>query len=259
VRTDLLDEQAALDDVVAPFLDAQWATATASPRWTVADQIAHLAYFDETAAWAIAEPDRFTKSLTDLAPVFDPDASPDAMDDLTIGHLRSLEPALLLEVWRTNRAALAAACDGLTDDRRVVWYGPSMGAMSFLTARLMECWAHGQHIVDAIGTTRPATDRLKHIAQLGFNTRKWTYINRGLDAPEAAVRVELTAPSGATWRYGSDDAEQSISGPAEDFCLVVTQCRHVDATRLDVTGDDARHWMRKAQAFAGASTTGPPA
>jgi uncharacterized protein (TIGR03084 family) len=259
VRRDLLDEQAALDNVMSQLSDDQWRTPTASPRWVVADQIAHLAYFDETAAWAIGEPDRFTASLAGLAPVFQPDASPNAMDDLTIGTLRSLDPGELLAAWRANRATLAAASARLTDDRRVIWYGPSMGAKSFLTARLMECWAHGQHIVDAVGAPRPATDRLQHIAQLGFITRSWTYVNHGLAVPETAIRVELSAPSGAVWTYGPDDAAQSVVGTAEDFCLVVTQCRHVDATGLRVSGDDARDWMTKAQAFAGAPTIGPPA
>ena len=58
-----------------------------------------------------------------------------------------------------------------------------MGAKSFLTARLMEVWAHGQDIVDTVGARRAPTDRLRHIAQLGFITRGWTYINRGLDVP----------------------------------------------------------------------------
>jgi uncharacterized protein (TIGR03084 family) len=133
-----------------------------------------------------------------------------------------------------------------------------MGAKSFLTARLMECWAHGQHIVDAVGAQRAGSDRLQHIAQLGFITRNWTYLNRGLDVPATAVRVELEAPSGAAWTFGPDDAEQSVVGDAIDFCLVVTQCRHVDATDLTVTGDDARDWMTKAQAFAGGPTDGPP-
>jgi hypothetical protein len=48
-----------------------------------------------------------------------------------------------------------------------------------------------------------------------------------------------------------------VSGPAEDFCLVVTQRRHVDDTALVVNGDAARDWMLKAQAFAGAATDGP--
>ena len=71
------------------------------------------------------------------------------------------------------------------------------------------------------------------------------------------MRVELIAPSGDTWTFGPDDAAESITGPAADFCLVVTQRRHVDDTDLTVVGDAARDWMRKAQAFAGGPTDPP--
>jgi hypothetical protein len=48
-----------------------------------------------------------------------------------------------------------------------------------------------------------------------------------------------------------------VTGRAEEFCLVVTQRRHVDDTDLEVTGALATDWMSKAQAFAGAPTEGP--
>ena len=134
-------------------------------------------------------------------------------DDMTLGPFRSMSPDELLAAWRSNRAALAAAGATLANDSRIAWYGPSMGAKSFLTARLMEAWAHGQDIVDAVGATRQPTDRLRHIAQLGFITRGWTYINRGLDVPSTPVRVELTSPSGDTWSFGPDDAAESVDGP----------------------------------------------
>jgi uncharacterized protein (TIGR03084 family) len=259
LRDDLLAEQDALDDIVAGLTDEQWDAPTASDRWSVRDQIGHLTFFDQTAAWAITDEDAFRASLDGLAAVFAPDATPDTMDDLTLGAFRTMSPAELLDAWRTNRRTLADAAATLDDDTRVIWYGPSMGAKSFLTARLMECWAHGQHVIDAVGGEREPTDRLRHIAQLGVITRKWTYLNRKLDVPDAEIRVELTAPSGQVWTFGDDHAEQSITGSAQDFCLVVTQCRHVSATGLTVVGDDAHDWMTKAQAFAGAATDGPSA
>jgi uncharacterized protein (TIGR03084 family) len=251
VRADLLAEQADLDAIVAPLAEEQWALPTPSPGWTVADQIGHLMYFDGTAALAITGPDAFAETVTELL---------EAMgtgDDPTLAAARAMTPAELLEAWRQNRLALAEVSSTLADDARVVWYGPSMGAKSFLTARLMEVWAHGQDIADAVGASRPATDRLQHVAQLGVITRSWSYKNRGLTAPEVPVRVELSAPSGGVWQFGADDAAESVVGPAEDFCLVVTQRRHVDDTDLRVTGDAARDWMLKAQAFAGAATAGP--
>ncbi len=43
----------------------------------------------------------------------------------------------------------------------------------------------------------------------------------------------------------------SVSGPALDFCLVVTQRRNLADTDLVIRGDAAGEWMEIAQAFAG--------
>jgi len=71
------------------------------------------------------------------------------------------------------------------------------------------------------------------------------------------VSFELRAPSGDTWPWGADAAAARVSGSAADFCLVVTQRRHIDDTALATIGDLARDWMTKAQAFAGGPTIGP--
>ena len=254
VRADLLAEQQALDDIMVQLTDDQWALPTPSPRWSVADQIGHLTYFDETAAQAITDPEAFQASVAALL-----DSLDEGDDDATLRAYRALTPSELLQTWRQNRALLADASATLDNDTRVPWYGPSMGSKSFLTARLMETWAHGQDIVDTVGTSRSGTDRLRHIAQLGFITRGWSYVNRGLEQPDQDVRVELTSPSGALWTFGPDDAREVVSGPAEDFCLVVTQRRHVDDTNLLLEGTAARDWLEKAQAFAGGATDGPTA
>ena len=121
----------------------------------------------------------------------------------------------------------------------------------------MEAWAHGQDVVDTVVGHRPATGRLRHIAQLGVITRQWSYINRRLDAPEDDVRVELDGPARARWAWGAEGADNLVRGPAEDFCLVVTQRRHITDTALELTGETARDWMHRAQAFAGPPTDGP--
>ena len=246
IAADLVAEQEALDDVVAGLSDDQWATPTPSPGWTVADQIGHLTYFDGSAATAITDPDAFQASIEVM------------LADLEGATLhRHLAPKELLDAWRENRRRLNEVAQGLDPRQRVPWYGPSMSARSFLTARLMETWAHGQDVVDAVGATRQPTDRLRHVCQIGFITRGWTYVNRGEDPPAGDVRLELTSPSGEVWRWGPDDAPDVVRGPALDFCLVVTQRRHVDDTSLEVSGEVARDWLEKAQAFAGPATTGP--
>lgn len=258
---DLLDEQASLDEIVAPFSGRDWDLPTPSPRWSVTDQIGHLRYFDRAAALAIRDPDAFAAEAGRLMEVSL--QSETSGDDHTLGAFRDLDPADRLESWREGRSELAAAAATLGERDRVRWYGPSMGAKSFVTARLMEAWAHGTDVCDAVGAHREPTDRLRHIAQLGYITRAWTYVNRGRPAPDADIRLELTAPSGEVWTWGdagdnaSDNAADAVRGPALDFCLVVTQRRNVADTSLEVSGEHAADWLSKAQAFAGPPTDGP--
>ena len=253
VATDLVAEQQALDDVVAGLDTESWAAPTPSTGWTVSDQVAHLTYFDGAATTAITEPEAFRASVEELWAA----ARRNEGDDLTLGPFRVLSSDDLLAAWRDGRRRLARAAVTLANDDRVEWYGPSMGARSFLTARLMEVWAHGQDVVDAVGGHRPASDRLRHVAQLGVITRGWSYANRKMTVPDVEVDVALTAPSGARWTWGPGDASEVVRGPAEDFCLVVTQRRHLDDTELKVTGDSARDWLLLAQAFAGPPSDGP--
>ena len=255
IAADLRAEQEDLDALVASLRREQWATPTPSPGWTVAEQMAHLTYFDGTATTAVTDPERFGAETAALLESLTGDGAD--MDELTLAWSRDVEPSDLLARWRTNRAGLLRAAATLRGDARVPWYGPSMGAKSFLTARLMETWAHGQDVADAVGAARTPTDRLRHIAQLGVITHRWSYANRGLEPPTERIRVELISPSGQAWTWNDEATGGTVRGPAEDFCLVVTQRRHVDDTVLVTEGAAARDWMEKAQAFAGGATEGP--
>ena len=252
LRRDLVDEQAALDEVVGDIKDQEWQRATPSPGWSVADQIGHLTYFDTSAATAIADPDDFRIGVSELVA----GATNEGFDTFTLGGFRSLSPNEQLAAWRRARRALADAAQSLRDETRVPWYGPPMSAKSFLSARLMETWAHGIDVASALDVTRPPTERLRHVARLGFITRRWSYQVRGEELPAGDVRLELTSPAGETWTWGPASGVDTVKGPAEEFCLVVTQRRHVDDTSL-VAGDLGHHWLVRAQAFAGAASDGP--
>jgi uncharacterized protein (TIGR03084 family) len=133
-----------------------------------------------------------------------------------------------------------------------------MSAASSLTARIMETWAHTQDIADALGVAREPTGRLRHVAHIGVGARAFSYAVNGKTLPQTPVRVELTGPDGDTWTWGPEDAIDRISGPALDFCLLVTQRRHRNDLGLAIEGPAAIEWMAIAQAFAGAAGTGRP-
>ena len=255
IAADLAAEHDDLERILVPLTADEWTLATPSPGWTIADQIGHLAYFDRTAAQAITEPEAFKAAATAMLE----EILNDNIDAATLDESRSMAAGELLDWWQTGRASLVDAAGSLDENTRLPWYGPDMSGKSFLTARLMETWAHGQDVCDTLRVTRPATDRLRHIAQLGFITRGWSYMNRGRQVNETPIRVVLNAPSGDTWTWGNDDATDSVSGSAESFCQVVTQRRNAEDTDLVIDGDAAGEWMDLAQAFAGGATNGPDA
>jgi len=239
---DLEAEHADLDAVVAAVDLIDLERPTPAPGWAVRDQIGHLWFFDQRAMMAASDADAFE---ADKALLLAPGV------DRAVEAARALDAAELIERWRTDRRAMVAVLRTLDPKARIPWYGPAMGARSFATARLMETWAHGQDVADALGVTRVPTDRLRHVAHIGVGARAFSYTTNGREVPDGAIRVELTAPGGDVWAWGPDDAADVVAGPALDFCLVVTQRRHVDDTALVVTGPLAHDWITIAQAFAG--------
>jgi uncharacterized protein (TIGR03084 family) len=245
---ELAAEEAELDAVVASLPPASWDVATPAAGWAVRDQIAHLAMGERLAAMAASDPEGFARKLGDLL---------SGLDAVQRDHAvaASAGPDKLLASWRDERARLLAALRAHGASDRIPWVTGEMGARSFATSRLMETWAHGQDTLDGLGLRRAATTRLRHVADLGVRTRRFSFVNRGLEAPPDEVRVEIEGPSGDVWTWGDDAAPDRVTGSALDFCLVVTQRRHVDDTELKVEGDGAATWMAIAQAFAGPPTT----
>ncbi|MFI9822836.1 TIGR03084 family metal-binding protein [Streptomyces sp. NPDC052013] len=253
VIDDLCAESDELDRLVAELEEDGWKRDTPAPGWTVAHQIAHLAWTDRSALLAVTDAEGFRKLVEDAL------AAPDSFVDEGAEEGARLAPVALLERWREGRAALADALRRAPAGARFPWYGPPMSAASMATARLMETWAHGLDIADAIGVMRPPTDRLRHVAFLGVRTRDFAYAAHGLTPPAEPFRVELVPPSGeGLWAYGPEDAPERITGPALDFCLLVTQRAHRTDLALTAHGPDADRWLDIAQAFAGPPGEGRP-
>jgi uncharacterized protein (TIGR03084 family) len=250
---DLAAEGAALDAVVAELEDTAWLGPTPAEGWTVAHQIAHLAWTDQQALLAATDPEGFTAAVAEAAPRLS------ALVDEAAGAGAAEQPEALLARWRAGRAVLADRLGALPEGTKLPWFGPPMSAASMATARLMETWAHGLDVTDALRQPPSVSARLRHIAHLGVRTRDFAFAQHGLPAPGEPFRVELTAPDGATWSFGPEDAAQRVTGPALDFCLRVTQRRSRADLALRAVGPDADRWLDLAQAFAGPPGPGRPA
>jgi len=252
LRADLADEVRSLADVVDHLDEDALRTPTPADGWDVADELAHLAAFDDFAVLALNDPFSFSMRLESaMSGGVDPIA--EATD-----RGRSLGPIRTRDWWHDASSELAGAASILGPRTRLAWFGPDMGAVSFLTARLMETWAHGQDVRDALGLDPEVSARLRHIAEMGVRARAYSYSVRGMDPPAVDIAVVLDAPDGTTWTWGAESTTDRVSGSALDFCLLVTQRRHRDDLALVVHGDEAERWVGIAQAFAGGAGPGRP-
>ncbi len=250
---DLEGETGALTDVLGGLTPAQWDASTPAEGWSVRDQISHLTYFDITGTLAATDPDAFAAAAKHLM-------TSGVGTSAGLDEGRAMKPDEVLASFVKTRTNMISVFRSLDPKVRLPWYGPAMGALSFATARLMETWAHGQDVCDTVGAVRAPTARLKHVAHIGVRARAFAYAINKLTLPEAEVAVRLTAPDGSSWEWNPEAADANcISGPALDFCLLVTQRRHINDTALVVHGPLANEWVPIAQAFAGDPGPGRPA
>ena len=246
---DLAAETAVLMECIAPLSEAEWSTPTPAAGWSVLDQVSHLAFFDRAVTTAVTDPQRFVRERDEAI-------GRGSMVDAVAAAGRRRSGASTLAEFRTARAAMVDAFASADPAPRVPWYGPEMSVASAVTARIMESWAHGQDVFDAVARPHAVTRALRQVAHIGVRALPNSFISHGRVVPSAVVFVELAAPDGASWAWGASDAAERVSGPAIDFCLVVTQRRHVDDTALVTVGEMAAEWMTIAQAFAGEAGTG---
>lgn len=245
VLTDLAAEGDQLEAHLAPLADEQWRTPTPADGWDIATTIAHLAWTDEVSVYAATDKEKWDAEV--MGAIMNPTGYVDEKA-LEGGAVPAAE---LLARWRASRPALEQTLREFPEGEKIMWFGPPMSPTSMASARFMETWAHALDVYDALGVTYTPTDRIKHVAHIGVRTRGYAFKNNGLEAPAEEIRVELTAPSGEVWTWGPEDAPQRVTGPAYDFCRLVTQRVHRDDTALVAEGADAEQWLRVAQAFAG--------
>ena len=230
---DLRDEQAALQALVRACSRDEWLRPTPARRWDVRDTISHLADTDEMAIDTIRGGPYALNGLSARA------ASGDDVTFQGVMRARRLPGAAVLAWWERTSALERDLLAALDPASRVDW-GIGMRATSFVSARLMETWAHGLDVHAALGAAPQDTDRLAAVAWLATRALPYAYTVAGREPPSEALRVELTLPSGTTWSFGPDDAPARITGPAGQYCRVFVQrLRAADAVDLRADGDAA--------------------
>ena len=228
------------------------------------DTISHLTFFDEQATLAMQDPAAFEEHKAALITSMGAGEVP----DVAIG--RSLAGAggtvALLERWRSSRDSLITTARRLAAASpdappRITWYGPPMSLASFVTARVMETWAHGADVREALGVPleTSVSERLRHVCHIAYGARAFTFAAHGVQDPGDPVAMIVEAPDGRAWRWGpaGDDLPNVISGTALDIALVFTQRRHPSRTGVTAVGPVAQQWLAIAQAFAGPATVTP--
>ena len=249
---DFFDESSAVAALLAPVSDAEFEMPTLFKGWTINQILRHLHVWNIAAGKSLDGEEAFAAFLTQLMGG-ERGLSFNAMESR---HLDGLSGMALLAAWRNKYKQLVDRFAATDPKSCLKWVGPDMSAISSITARLMETWSHAQAVYDVLGVERDDHDRIGNIVRLGVNTFGWTFKNRKEEPPGPMPRLRLTAPSGAVWEYGEGDG--LITGQATEFCRVVTQCRNIGDTQLQLSGPVAERWMAIAQCFAGPPQDPPP-
>lgn len=252
---DFRAESQALAAVLQDLPEADLHRVTLFKEWTIDHVLGHLHLFNVAAETSLQGEAAFATFIGPIAKNMQAGMS---ILQCQFPWLDGLSGRALFEAWQAGAESCADAFAQADPKARVKWVGPEMSALSSITARQMETWAHGQEVFDLLGVERQEQDRIRNIAHLGVSTYGWTFLNRKEPVPEPAPFVELTGPSGTVWTWNDPQQDNVVRGSAVEFAQVVTQVRNIADTDLETQGGTAARWMAIAQCFAGPAET-PPA
>ncbi|MEX0303857.1 MAG: TIGR03084 family metal-binding protein [Leisingera sp.] len=245
---DFRAESRALAAILEDLPEAEFHRTTQFKGWTIDHVLGHLHLFNAAAEAALQGDAEFAAFI---APVLRDMQAGKTILECQFPWLDGLSGRALFAAWKLGAESCADAFARADPKARLKWVGPDMSALSSVTARQMETWAHGQEVFDLLGLERREQDRIRNIAHLGVATYGWSFQNRGLAVPEPAPFVQLTGPSGAVWEWNTPQEGNFVKGLASEFAQVAAQVRSIDDTGLQVAGSSAQSWMRIAQCFAG--------
>jgi uncharacterized protein (TIGR03084 family) len=174
----------------------------------------------------------------------------DNVDDMIEQWVRGErdEPLVIFERWKTAHRRAVATLRAADPDRKMQWAAAPLKPATIATTRIAEHWAHALDIAVPLGIDYPDTERLRHIAWLGYNTLPYAFGLEGIE-PQP-VFVELTSPSGATWTFGQPSAPTHVRGTAAEFCRVGARRLAPDDSNIVATGPFAAQTLRVLRNYA---------
>jgi enediyne biosynthesis protein E11 len=242
----------AIEAMVAGLTDEQWQQETPAEGWTIADQVAHLAFVFSLAATAAGEPEKF-RAIAEGVQGF---GQFDAAVNAALEPYRALTPAEILGRFRLERDKSIEALSAIPADATVPWFVNPLPPVVLASAGMLECFAHGQDIADTLGVERTHDDRVQYLTTFVAHTRDFGFAAHGETPPAEPFRFELTLPSGRVWTFGPEDATDRVTGDAVDVVLLAARRRHADDLAVTGTGEAAQRWLSVAQAYRGPAGTG---
>ena len=202
-------------DAILHSLDAkQWSAPSLCPGWTVTDVVLHLAQTEEGVAATITGRDLPARPVSG--------GTVDEIIEHWVQTERGAPPAEVHARWNRARGAALEALRSADPDKRFTWVAAPLRPTALATTRLSEHWIHTMDIAEPLGIDNPDTDDIRHLAWLAVMTVPYAFKLAGRGGAPS-VRAELTAPSGAEWVIGPEDADVVITGPASEFVRVAAR------------------------------------
>jgi uncharacterized protein (TIGR03084 family) len=236
---DLATEYDRLDGIFAGLSAAEWASPSAASGWSVVDVLLHLAQTEEAVAATVtgrgeARPERGSVSVDE------------AMDQWVAAERAG--PEVVYPRWQAARTTSVEVLRAADPDKASPWASAPLRPATMATTRLAEHWAHALDITGPLSIPYPDTVRLRHIARLAHRSLPYAFAVAGEEP--GPVRVELTGPDGAAWRFGPADAPSVISGQAGAFCRVGAQRLAPAESGLTTTGPHGATALRVLRNYA---------
>ena len=179
-------ERQKLRSLIIGLAEEMWARRCSADR-TIRDHIAHLAYYDDVAVVAIADPDEFEEIEQNAR------ADPAAFERA----LRSVPAGGQATVIAWNRAAaafdLVVGC--VPAAARISWFGSEVSVLDMVTDRLADTRACGQDVSDTLGTRLIRRGHVEDTALIEGGAAAFEGLEMG-QACASAPKTESARPAG---------------------------------------------------------------